>query len=297
MPTRPLSFFARLGHPVRHAALLTRRERGLLAGFAVLLLAGLFGPPLSYQAGLVFADARIWHGVPNAMDVVSNLPFAVLGVWGLWAVWRGPADVGARPDLGLATLFFIGLLVTALCSSFYHLHPDILRLAGDRAGMTVAFAGLIGLAVAERISRRAGPPAAAALLLAGLAGACLPLLTGNVLPWALLQFGGMAVVLLLALVAPVPGRMMPLRLGWVIAFYAAAKLFELGDAWVYEASGHVVSGHSLKHVIAALAGLPVIAAVMALRHNPFVAAVVVAALPTVPTGQGQRCPMPSECER
>jgi len=38
----------------------------------------------------------------------------------------------------------------------------------------------------------------------------------------------------------------------VLAFYAAAKAAEALDATIY-AFGHIVSGHTLKHVLAALA--------------------------------------------
>jgi hypothetical protein len=46
----------------------------------------------------------------------------------------------------------------------------------------------------------------------------------------------------------------------VIVFYVLAKLFELGDATVFELTGHLVSGHTLKHLAAALAAWPVIRA-------------------------------------
>jgi len=49
-------------------------------------------------------------------------------------------------------------------------------------------------------------------------------------------------------------------LGGVIFFYVLAKLFELGDEAVFEATGHIVSGHTLKHLAAALAAWPVIRA-------------------------------------
>jgi hypothetical protein len=37
--------------------------------------------PVSYHH---FADQRGWLGIPNFGDVVSNVPFAIVGVWG----WR-----------------------------------------------------------------------------------------------------------------------------------------------------------------------------------------------------------------
>ncbi len=68
-----------------------------------------------------------------------------------------------------------------------------------------------------------------------------------------------------------------LKLGRVVFFYALAKGFELCDHAIYEATHHLVSGHSLKHLMAALAGLPVLHALQtfgrqSLRHNPGAAA-------------------------
>lgn len=70
---------------------LSRRERGLLFTFALLALVALFGPALpaaEVAIASVFADGRSWHGLPNAMDVLSNLPFLLIGFWGLYRLNR-----------------------------------------------------------------------------------------------------------------------------------------------------------------------------------------------------------------
>lgn len=281
---------------------LSRRERGLLFTFALLALVALFGPALpaaEVAIASVFADDRSWHGLPNAMDVLSNLPFLLIGFWGLYRLNRidrahqealaqfplaPPANDPPDNTLDCAWLFFAGLVATAAGSAFFHLMPDGARLAADRAGMAVAFAGLIGIAVCERVSQRAGWPAAWFVLMAGLLSAEVFQESGNVLPWAIVQFGGMALVLTLALATPMRGAV-GLKLGWVICFYALAKVSELADHAIYEATQQVVSGHTLKHLTASLAGLPVLAALRKLdmnwratllRHNPDAAAALTA---------------------
>lgn len=273
---------------------LSRRERGLLSLFALLTLAAFAGPALTTAElpASTLADNHAWHGLPNAMDVLSNLPFAAIGLWGLhWLQWIDrahghaldavplPASMTQPPvnALDCAWMFFAGLVLTAAGSAFYHLQPDDLRLAADRAGMAVAFAGLVGFAVCERVSVRAGWPAAWFTLAGGVLAVGVHQQTGNVLPWALVQFGGMALVLTLALAKPMQGAV-GLKLGWVICFYGLAKLFELSDQAIFEATHHLVSGHSLKHLTAALAGVPVLHALQAvgrqtLRHNSGAAAV------------------------
>jgi len=280
------------------ASRLSRRERGLLFTFALLTLVAFFGPALpaaEVAIASVFADNRAWHGLPNAMDVLSNIPFVVIGLWGLYRLNRidrshqealsqfplaPPASDPPDNTLDCAWLFFAGLIATAAGSAFFHLVPDAPRLAADRAGMAVAFAGLIGVAVCERVSQRAGWPAAWFVLTAGLLSAEVFQETGNVMPWALVQFGGMALVVTLALATPMR-KSLGLKLGWAIFFYVLAKAFELADHQVYEFTQHVVSGHTLKHLTASLAGLPVVFALhklemhwaAALRHNPGAAAV------------------------
>lgn len=275
-----------------HLISLAPRERALVWTLALLTLAAIVGPAVSMPEGLAtaFADGRALGELPNALDVLSNLPFAVFGAWGLaWLhrldkahdraqakSWRALPEP-AVDAFDCAWIFFTGLLVTAACSAFYHLEPDAIRLAADRAGMTVAFSGLIGFAVCERVSQRAGWPVAWFTLGAGLLAVAVSHETGNVLPWALLQFGGMAGVLALAITRPVSGAI-GFKLGWVIFFYALAKLFELGDAAVYESTRHLISGHSVKHLVAALAALPVLHSLgalsrRALRHNRAAAAV------------------------
>ena len=126
--------------------------------------------------------------------------------------------------------------------------------------MAVAFAGLLGLAAADRISARAGHAVGWGVLVLALLSVAVSAVTGNVLPWGLVQFGGVALVVVLVFVKPVPGAM-GVSIGLTIALYALAKVFEHFDAQVYTLTGEVLSGHSLKHLVASLAAWPVLAAV------------------------------------
>ena len=152
----------------------------------------------------------------------------------------------------------MGLILTCLGSGFYHLDPDLpQRLVADRLGMAVAFAGFLGIAASERISTRAGEAVLVLTMIAGLLAAWVA--CENLTPWVVVQFGGMALALGLAMTRRRPGAL-GVPLAGVIFFYVLAKLFELGDVTVFEATGHIVSGHTLKHLAAALAAWPVIRA-------------------------------------
>jgi hypothetical protein len=235
---------------------LARSETTLLAAVAALLLVALLGPTVG-QPGEYhrFADQRTLWQLPMAMDVLSNFGFAIAAVFG------GAALVRARSALSnvqraMAALFFCGLLLAALGSGWYHLAPDEAGLAIDRCGMSVAFAGLLGLAAASRMSERAGACLGLAVLLLGPAAAYMGY-SGNVLPWAVLQFGGMAVVLALA-TRPARVGTMPVPLVAVLVAYAFAKALEINDHLIFEMSGQSISGHTLKHLAAAAAAAPVI---------------------------------------
>jgi thiamine transporter ThiT len=215
--------------------------------------------------GHPFVDARVLWSIPNALDVLSNLPFIGMGLWGFYALYRAPSVATATRQA--ATVFFAGLLLTCLSSSFYHWGPDAWGLAVDRAGMAVAFAGVLGLACAERVSLRAAPWVWGSVLAAGLLAIMLNFAAGVIAPWAVVQFGGMGVVLWAATQrAQSDALHTSLGIRWtvLIAIYVVAKLLELGDEAVFHATQELISGHSLKHIAASLAALPVI---LALRHN------------------------------
>src|SRR5438270_9011932 len=63
---------------------------GFLAVFTLLALIGTalaprIAQPVSYHH---FADTRTMLGVPNALNVLSNVPFLIVGLWGLWWMFR-----------------------------------------------------------------------------------------------------------------------------------------------------------------------------------------------------------------
>jgi hypothetical protein len=235
-------------------------EAGLLAAAASALALACLGPAVpQFEHYHAFADQRALGGLAHAADVLSNLPFAVLGVWGLVRLRLGGAGQPLGAQRVLAALFFAGLVLTALCSGTYHLHPDNAGLALDRLGMVGPFAGLLGLAAAERVSARAGLWTAAAVAALGPLAVQVWSASGNLLPWSVLQGGGMLLIVALALRRPVAGAW-GLSLGAVVGWYVLAKALELGDHAVFDASGGWVSGHTLKHVAAALAAWP-------LMHN------------------------------
>ena len=207
-----------------------------------------------------FADRRDLLGIANFLDVVSNLGFLIVGIAGLVIVFGGRARFEFGSERWPYAVFFLGALLTALGSGYYHLAPDNESLFWDRLPMTIAFMGLVSSQIVDRINIRAGLALLVPMLLLGAASVIYWRVTeragvGNVLPYGILQGYSVIIVLLLA-------RLSPSRytrgndLYWVFGWYVLSKLLETFDAEVLHLGG-VVSGHTLKHVAAALAGFTV----------------------------------------
>jgi hypothetical protein len=221
---------------------------------AALLLPATPQPPAYHD----FADTRAGFGTENFLDVVSNLGFVIVGIAGLVAVLRPATRFEYPAERWPYGAFFLGLALTAAGSAYYHLAPDNGRLFWDRLPITIALMSLIAAQIVDRVNVRAGLLLLLPMLLVGAASAIYWIATeragaGNLVPYVVLQ--GYAVTILVMIAWLYPSRYT--RGGdiyWVFAAYAASKLLELLDREVF-ALGGLVSGHTLKHVAAAVAGL------------------------------------------
>lgn len=227
----------------------------IVTAFAVFLL-----PPIPQsEAYHNFADQRTLLGVPHCLDVISNVPFLIVGVWGMWLVAPKRRATSSQfvdsRERWPYLVFFIGVALTAFGSSYYHLMPNDSRLVWDRIPMTVGFMGLLAAMIGERISVKAGLRSIAPLLVLGVASVFYWRATqstghGDLRPYALVQFGSMLVILLLIALFP-PRYTLGADLLVSFGIYGLAKVFEAADRPIF-ALGGVFSGHTLKHLTAAL---------------------------------------------
>ncbi|MEF9964768.1 MAG: hypothetical protein RR749_01250 [Comamonas sp.] len=246
-------------------------ECALYLFYAAMLALACLGPYVPQAAHYHdFADQRPLLGLVNAADVLSNLPFLLVGLWGLVATLRRPSAalrrLGVQPWL---LLVFGGLVVTSAGSSYYHLLPGDLRVFWDRMGMVPVFAGVLGLALQSLLNARAARLTALCVLLGGPLALWIWLQTGQLLAWAVLQGAGMVLLVVLALWqqrSPPAAAHIRWPLAAVVAWYALAKLFELGDTAIWAGSDHLVAGHALKHLAAALALVPLLRTVLQARQ-------------------------------
>jgi len=211
-------------------------------------------PPIaqdpSYHA---FADRRALFGIPSFLNVVTNLPFLVVGSAGiiLWA--RGPGFSGAR---WAWLCFFIGVTLISLGSGYYHWAPDNNSLVWDRLPMSVGFMGLLVAVVSEHVNVKLERILLAPAIALGVASVIYWHYTDDLRLYGWVQFIPLLAIpaLLLMFKSPYPHRGMLLA---ALGIYAAAKVAEYYDQAVFIWTEGLISGHSLKHLLAALAPIPV----------------------------------------
>ena len=226
---------------------------GVVAAAAGVVLAGVFllVPPIHQDPGFhQFADRRALLGLPNAGDVLSNLPFVIVGLLGLSAssARRAFADPWERWP---RTVLFAAVIATAAGSGIYHLVPSDDTLFLDRLPQTLISAALFTAVLAERTTVRAARTAFWPLLVAGAAAAAIWRWTGDLRLYGVVQF--FPTFALPVLLVTNPPRYTHQAGYWAaVGWYVAARLFEFLDYEIYAAVG-LVSGHTLKHLAAAMA--------------------------------------------
>ena len=216
---------------------------------------------LQDQAYHLFADRRAFLGIDNAADTLSGIAFLVAGALGLLFLWRERAAGGcgrfaAQEEMRPYWILFCAVALTAFGSAYYHLAPNNARLVWDRLPMSLAFMALLSATIADRVSIKAGLRLLVPLLLAGAGSVIYWRWSGlrgaeNLLPYVVVQYGSIAAVLAIVILFRSRYTHGAYIFG-VLALYAAAKAAEALDAQIYSLGG-IVSGHTLKHLLAAIA--------------------------------------------
>ena len=222
--------------------------RWLLMATAILAIAALvmMGPIVQDEAYHLFADQRTILGIPNFWDVMSNLPFLIIGLLGLRNL---------RPLIQKNYLYgvlFVSMIVMGFGSAYYHLAPDTDTLFWDRLPMTFTFMSLFAIVLSEFIADVTGKRWFIPLLIIGVASVLLwrygP--SHDLRLYAVVQFYPM--IALPVVVICYTSAYTRVNAYWhLLLAYLVAKVFEHFDKQVFEILG-VISGHSLKHLAAGL---------------------------------------------
>lgn len=212
--------------------------------------------PLGYHN---FADKRPLLSVPNAGDVLSNLPFIIVGILGLFFILTRSSSSTSTQRWSYIAMF-AGLLLTGFGSGYYHLAPDNQRLVWDRMPMTIAVAGFIGVLLVDRFDAK----------VIAIVPVLMALGIASVIQWGISEqrgqgdlrwyglYQGMVMIFAAELLLMFRSRERNFQV-FALAALAnlAAKIFELLDVPIYHFGG-TVSGHTLKHLSASLGFIPLV---------------------------------------
>jgi hypothetical protein len=225
------------------------------------VMAMFIAPPIAQDPSYhSFADHRDLLGIHNLLNVASNLPFflvAVLGFYQTSILFR--KNRNSQPDHWKSLMylvFFFGVFLTGLGSSYYHLEPNTQTLIWDRLPMTIAFMAFFTLIIHDHANARAAKNLLLPLLAIGIYSVIYWAYTestgkGDLRLYALVQF--LPLILVPIMIFKSKNRGLEARSVWiVIGYYAAAKVFEHWDSQIFGLLGNDLSGHSIKHVLAAL---------------------------------------------
>ena len=219
---------------------------------AVILL--FVGPIPQKDSYHQFADQRTLAGVANFWNVISNLPFALIAVWG----FSTSQQLHDKDGKVISYLISAGFFFLTFGSGYYHLQPDNISLVYDRLPMSLIFMSFFSWIIYDRINRAKGFLLFIALNVLGIS---------TVLYWIYTEQSGVGDLRWYAMVQFFPIIAIPLILWFykssfkhereiipIFAFFGFGKLAESYDAQIHTWLADVISGHTLKHVLMAAAG-------------------------------------------
>lgn len=225
----------------------------VIAAGLLMLIHGPIAQPINYHD---FADQSVLARLPHAADVLSNIGFTLIGLWG----FRRLRSQRNHPAINAGwygyRLFLLGLVLTGAGSWFYHLDPDNIRLVWDRLPIALACAGLLAAVRAETGPVRNARSEAAVLALCAVISVAWWHFTelrgdGDLRPYLMLQFLPVILIPIWQSIGRTPTRDR-LAFGAALLAYVVAKVAELQDQQVLELTGWI-SGHTLKHLLATAA--------------------------------------------
>lgn len=222
--------------------------------YCTLIAAAIFMAVFLFQKGPLpqeqwyhqFVDTRMMLGIPNAMDVLSNIFFVIVGVLGMNEVGK---------VMGLDTKkswwwFFLAILLVAPGSAYYHLNPNDTTLIWDRLPMSMGFMGLYIVLLCEHISLKFEKALYPALIL-GILSVFTWVMTNDLRIYYWVQFSSFITIpIILLLFKSRYGK--KYLYGVTLAFYGLAKWTEIKDKEIFYATHELISGHTLKHILAAV---------------------------------------------
>lgn len=219
--------------------------------FVFIIVALFYGPISQPQEYHDFADDREILGIPNALDVMSNLAIIYPGVVGLAFVHESrKLPKVSEDEISIQITLFSGMILTFAGSVWFHLDPTDSTMLWDRLGMSVVIGSCISLLIHDMWDRNLAAKIHLPIVIASIL---------SVLWWPV--FDDLRVYFI---VKHHPFILFPIFLFcghriydktsgyyWGLSMFLLATIFEFADQQIFEITG-IISGHTLKHLAAGI---------------------------------------------
>jgi len=211
------------------------------------LLALLFQLPIHQDLAYHhFADTKVLFGIPNFQNVISNLPFVLVGLAGVGLCMRRDHDESKIAWL----LFFVGIALVGFGSIYYHINPNSQTLLWDRLPMAVGFMALFAALLGELIEARLPRVLLVPMVMIGFASVMVWHWFDDLRLYVWVQFMPMLVIpVMLLLYRKRYSHTYLLVLALLV--YLLAKVLEGFDLEIFSLMQNAIGGHAMKHVVAA----------------------------------------------
>ena len=215
-----------------------------LAALLIISIVGASAPIEQNPAYHKFSDDREILNIPNFWNVISNLPFVIVGILGLYKLQK--EDIVRKQFV----FFFIGISLVAFGSAYYHWNPTNETLVWDRLPMTIGFMALFSALISEFIHLRMGRRILIPAMIIGFLSVVYWVAAKDLSIYLVVQFFPMLAAPVILIFFKSKYNMV---MGYwlLLAAYVIAKIFEIYDHQTHDILGFI-SGHSLKHLFAAL---------------------------------------------
>lgn len=212
----------------------------------------------------VFADQRKLWNIPNFLNVVTNLPFAVIGLLGL----QGIRNIKENELKHIFLTLFTGFLLLTVGSGYYHWFPQNRSLVYDRIPIVIILMSFFAFIIYTCIDKVAGYKAFVVLNIVGVTSVIYWIVSerysqGDLRWYGMVQFFPIIAIPLILILYSASIKI------WkdiipIFLFFALAKVAERFDKEMYHFLNNSISGHSLKHLFMVAAGYEII---VMLRHQ------------------------------
>jgi hypothetical protein len=198
-----------------------------------------------------FCDTSSIFGIANIYNVVSNIGFLLVGIYGLFKFHK------LHSNKLIFFIICIGFIATAFGSAYYHHNPNNFTLVFDRLPMTIVFASFFAFVYSLFLNKKYVHKILFFTITLGVFSVLHWYYTetkniGDLRLYALVQYLPMLlIVVIVSLHYKKQKHLIPSILN-IGLWYFIAKIFENFDN-VFHNIFIVVGGHPLKHIAASAA--------------------------------------------